>query len=98
MKYKTIEIKPSYTTREWQVFFREDDIDRRGGKTYPHPIGFYHFPETISLNKAFLKLKECMVKRHKDEIAKLEKSLKELEKVELPKSLIAKKGKNEQKS
>lgn len=77
MKYKTMKIKPNGNS--WRMEISKDDNCRVITKTYPNALGFYHYAETIPNEKAFDDLKKTMVKKHKEEIEKLQKSLQALE-------------------
>lgn len=93
MKYSTVEIKPKLLFKggiakftDWQIKYYVDDTDRIRGSTAPMGMGFYHYPKYIGLQRAFDKLKNKLIKGHKNEIARLEKSLQKLEKLQLPKT------------
>jgi hypothetical protein len=81
MKYNVIQIKPN--RERWTAYVEEVSMDRALSKTVPNANGFYYFPSTVSKNKAFDRLKRCMIKRHKLEIHQLQRSLAALERVTL---------------
>lgn len=81
MRYNTIEIKP--ISDKWKVLDYEDKQDRKRTATTPNAMGFYHYPRSMPREKAFKKLKTLLVKRHKKEIERLQKSLMSLEKVSI---------------
>lgn len=88
MKYDLVEIRALGIgdEKKWDVRWSKDDTDRVDSKPYkPHPLGFFHYPRFMGLKKAFRLLKEEIIKQHKDEIERLQKSLAALEKLELPK-------------
>ncbi len=82
MQYDLVEIRPKgiFKDRKWCVDFSKDDRDRESSpKSVPYSLGFYHYPRNMGKRKAFGKLKRLLVGRHKEEIAKLEESLRQLE-------------------
>jgi hypothetical protein len=88
MKYDLVEIRPLDigVGKQWDVRWSKDDTDRVDRKPYkPNGLGFFHYPRFMGLKKAFRLLKEEIIKEHKDEIERLQKSLDALEKLELPK-------------
>lgn len=80
MKYNEIKIVPNRV--DWEIEKIIDPIERKRVKTKPSHFGFYHFEETIPFEDAFEKLKKVMVKKLKNEILHLEKSLKSLEQLD----------------
>jgi len=82
MKYKTVKINPT-SEGKWEVVYLKSDGVERKGKTYPHSLGFFHYKETMKDNDAANKLKELMIKRHKEEIKKITLSLNALEKLKI---------------
>jgi hypothetical protein len=87
VKYDLVEIRDSGVgdDQKWGVRWSKDETDRVSSKSKPHQLGFFRYPRCMGLKKAFRLLKSEMIKRHKDEIEKLQKSLDALEKLELPK-------------
>lgn len=81
MKYKTMRI--NVEREEFVTYTLSDDLDREETETVPHPLGFYHYPETMSDQTAFNMLKNCMILKHYEEILNLRKSLKKLKELEL---------------
>ena len=79
MKYDLVEIRPVVDGQKWRVSFTPDDRDRTKIKTYPSPLGFFHYPRSIGKKRAFNKLKHVLVQAHREEIARLRKSLIALE-------------------
>ena len=61
--------------------FTQLDGDREVVQSLPNPLGFYHYPRKMGETKAFQKLKSFLIKKHRDEIAGLKKSLTDLEKL-----------------
>lgn len=84
MKYNTLSLRPDVTRKKWEVLLRKDSEDRVDIKTFPHPLGHYHFPETESVKVAFNKLKKRMIQEHNKEIRKLQKSIEKLKELKLP--------------
>lgn len=85
MRYKTVEIHPN-SEGFWDCYIREDSQDRVRKKTQPHNWGFFHFPASMSDQKAFNMLKASMLKAHRVDIARLTKSMKKLEALQLKKA------------
>ena len=79
MKYKTVKIKPDIKKRWHTYCYQIDDVDREDTETTPHPLGFYHYPETMSDEEAFNQLKQCMIDAHLKEIESYQTSLRKLE-------------------
>jgi len=79
MKYKTVKLTPSGD--KWLVTWSESNMERVKTKTKPHPLGFYHYPETMSDQEALKALVNCMLKAHTEEISRLNKSLSVLKNV-----------------
>jgi len=79
MKYKTAQIYREYfPKRHWKYSITELPGDYQREKRVPMALGFYHYPTSMDDRRAFEKLKDCMVKRHRKEIALLQKSLDKL--------------------
>ena len=78
MKYNTIQIQP-VSKDKWGVTVTENQGDRVETETEPDGLGFFHFPETMSVEEAFDCLKTKMIKYHQKEIERLEKSLNALQ-------------------
>jgi len=78
MKYKTVEIKTDIKKR-WYTYCYEVDGDREESSLPPHPLGFFHYPETKSDEEAFNQLKQCMIDAHLKEIEAYQTSLRKLE-------------------
>jgi hypothetical protein len=81
MKYKTVTIKPEghknkakWVSRFWEIAGDREELT----KLEPHPMGFFHYPETMSDEEAFVSLKDKMIKAHRKEIDSLQKSLTKL--------------------
>ena len=81
MKYNCVRIDPDSLDDCWRVSFTKDNTDRKRMKTLPNAGGWYHYPANMTQERALKLLLDCMRKRHKDEIKKLEKSLEKLEMV-----------------
>lgn len=81
MRYFTMNIKPN--RERWTAFVTEDATERRETKTLPNVLGFYHFPNTMSKETAFRRLKKRLIKMHEKEIVRLQRSLAALEKLTL---------------
>jgi hypothetical protein len=86
MKYDTVEIIRDRFRNKWVTRCSADNEDRKRGCTTPMGLGFYHYPRYMGVQRAFDKLKSKLIKGHKDEITRLEKSLEYLEKLQLPKT------------
>lgn len=85
MLYDTIELLPQHGFGVWNVTHSRVPGDREPRKKYlPHGLGFFHYPRKWGVKRGFDALKAAMVKRHKDEIARLEKSLAALLATECP--------------
>lgn len=82
MYYSTVEIRPSINKLDWEVFYYDMPYDREAGQGSMSGLGFYHYPRKMGQQAAFDALKVYMIQRHKDEIAKLQKSLELLEGVQ----------------
>jgi hypothetical protein len=83
MKCSTIKIQPNADGDGWEYFYYTHRNDYAFfTNVEPNANGFFHYPEDYGDEKAFNELKACMIERHKDEIDKLEKSLKHLEELE----------------
>lgn len=77
MKYDLIEIHQ--TQKGWKyINQRRDNISCVTSKTYPHPNGFFYYPRTTKPEKAFALLKAVVIKKHQEEIDRLQKSLDKL--------------------
>jgi hypothetical protein len=81
MRYGSVRIRPD--RERWTAFVEEVHVDRFSTKTVPNALGFYYYPYTVSKEKAFDRLKRCMIKRHRKEIVRLQRSLAALEKLSL---------------
>lgn len=97
MYYSVVRITPDRITKSWSVSVEDLDGDRVAEDRDPMALGFYIFPRTIGVKKAFQALKKKMIQRHKEELAKLQESLEKLEKLTMPDRLVTfprkKKGK-----
>lgn len=82
MYYSTVEIRPNLNKLGWGVSYSDMPYDREEGQGTMSGLGFYHYPRDMGQQAAFDSLKAYMVQRHKDEIAKLQKSLELLEGVQ----------------
>lgn len=82
MKYDLIEIKPN--SGEWNVSWAFDDRNRIPSQSTPHSLGFFYFPRRMGINKAFFILKNHLIKKHTEEIKRLQKSLSKLKKLKAP--------------
>ena len=79
MKYDTVQIRQKVGSKKWEVIFSRDDTDRQRTASKPHAMGFYHYPRPlISDERAFDKLKLEMMGAHRNDITRLERSLKKL--------------------
>jgi hypothetical protein len=79
----TIQAQGFGDKKKWIAGIQRSQVDRVGSKTVPMPIGFYNYPATMSDKKAFSLLKGVIVKRHKDEIKNLQRSLDKLKTLKL---------------
>ena len=79
-KYSTIRISPTGhgKKRRWEYTIERDQYDRVTQPLRPHPLGFFHY-HGISDEEAFIKLRESILARHKEEIKNLMESIKKLE-------------------
>lgn len=88
MRYRTIHIEPDpFTVGKWRTRHYLDEADRKNVDD-PQPLpglGVFYSPMRRSLKRGFNELKAAMIKAHEDEIEKIQKSLKALREVELPK-------------
>jgi hypothetical protein len=79
-----IEITGFGKKKRWVAGFdKSSKVDREDEKTVPSALGYYHYPETMSDKKAFNTLIAGMVKRHRDEIRRLQKSMDKLKALKL---------------
>jgi hypothetical protein len=76
MIYKTVNIKPDGV--KWKVSFYCDGVERLNKKTFPNPIGFYHYKNHIPDRHAFEELKDLLITKHEEEIFGLTLSLNAL--------------------
>lgn len=84
MKYNTVHIQRDHSG-EWTVSVTSDDKERVETETVPIPgLGFFHFPEGMSVEKAFEHLKNVMIEGQADYIERLQNDLKILRTLELP--------------
>jgi RNA polymerase-binding transcription factor DksA len=84
--YHTVTIRSRYLNNgneKWVAEIHKSRTDRVESYTAPSALGHYHYPDTMSDEKAFSLLKGVMVKRHKDEMKKLKRSLDKLKPLEL---------------
>jgi len=80
MKYNTIKVLLNGKT--WEVSCdKTSTMDRKEIETFPHDMGFYHYPETMSDEVALKKLLNSMIKRHEEEISCLTESKNGLNKL-----------------
>ena len=82
MKYDMIQIIPSFHRDDWTVSFGKDNTQRLKTKTEPNSLGFFYYSPRLGKEKAFLLLKDKIVKEHEAKIEKLTKSLEKLKKLE----------------
>ena len=86
MLYGTVFIEPSAYTNSWTYRFNTIDGERGGVKdgnsNQPSSIGFYHYPRKMGKKNAFEKLKQHLIKKHVEEIARLYLSLEQLYQLE----------------
>ena len=78
MQYKTVRINVLLPQRVWRYSISTLPGNFEREKRIPMALGFYHYPASMDDRRAFEKLKDCMVKRHRKEIALLQKSLDKL--------------------
>jgi hypothetical protein len=76
MKYKVVRIEAAHES--WCIHVESIAQERENVETKPNDLGYYIFPEKMPDQQAFEVLKSSMIERHKEEILKLQKSLKEL--------------------
>jgi len=90
MKYGTVQIKPeAFTEFGWVItLFPPQGPDRlppsEKNPVGPHSWGFYHFPETLTMEEAFDELKTSMIKNRTDIIDKMKAEIKSLQELEYP--------------
>jgi hypothetical protein len=85
MKYSTVQISPdSANSGVWRVTFADLPHEREAGEGCPNSLGFFHYPRKLGKKAAFDKLKTTMISRHKEEIGRLTRSMKSLQKVQFP--------------
>jgi hypothetical protein len=87
VRYRRIELNPKPLRSIWEASCYLDEEDRVEGDSYPHSAGFYYSPETETTQKGFAKLKSFLVKKHEDEIARLQRSLVKLKEANLSKKV-----------
>lgn len=81
MKYRTVSIE-SFNGR-FKAYSVKSNLSGKDLKTSPDPTGFYHYSETITYEKAFAKLKECMIESREQEIRMLIKDLNEIKELQI---------------
>jgi hypothetical protein len=87
MKYKSVKIKTiriwieEDSEIDWYYYLESIPGDRIDNETTPHPLGHYHYPETMDDEEAFNRLKQCMVDAHLKEIEDYQRSLDKLQKL-----------------
>lgn len=81
MKYNTVEIRPNVKRTNWEYSFRTNPGERVPNRESLNDMGFFHFEETRDREEAFNMLKNSMIRRHEEEIFKLQKSLDKLKKL-----------------
>ncbi len=70
MIYRTVTI--TQVMDEWVVEFRDgSDKDREPTDTIPNPLGFYHYPSTMTKVEALTALTARMSKLFRDEAERL---------------------------
>jgi hypothetical protein len=95
MKYKCVKLdvktlpkdgrsKRRRTERKWTVSVYLEEGDRVETETCPNNLGFYYYPETMSDQEAFDKLKQHLINLHDAQIAEMIESRDKLSKLELP--------------
>ena len=75
VKFKIIEHKKE---KEWKAVFYDIEGDREDFAHHPNSAGFYYYPRELGKEYAFEALRTHLIKKHKEEIELLEKSLKKL--------------------
>ena len=85
MKYNTVEIRPNIGRTNWEYYFRTNPGERVAKRESLNEMGFFHFEETRDKEEAFNMLKNVMIRRHEEEIFKLQKSLDKLKKLKYKK-------------
>jgi len=73
MIYNTWTVKA--TSKGWDVSHKESDIDREEVETVPNSMGWYHYPNTMDSEQALRDLRDIMIKSHKEEIKRIQRSL-----------------------
>jgi hypothetical protein len=81
MKYKTVKIDVDINDEWYTYCYKLGDVDRVDNYLPPHPIGHFHYPETMDDEEAFNQLKQCMVDAHLEEIKGYQQSLDKLQKL-----------------
>ena len=74
IKHKNIRTKKE----DWELTYFLDETDRIDSKTFPSSEGFYYLPKRKSLQKGVKDLQKHLIKRHEEEIKRLQKSLSKL--------------------
>lgn len=79
MKYSTVIIRPkAFNEPGWDVYFEDLIGDRKDEATRPNALGFYHYPTYLGRKAAFEALRDCMCRRHEQDIKALTLSLRSL--------------------
>ena len=93
MKYNRMIITPGRqycqksSKRVWKVDIYYDQEDRVKGPCIPSAMGFLHYWSSMSNERAFEILKKKMIAAHEEAVANLQKSLHDLQKLQLPDKL-----------
>jgi len=74
MHYNTVSIFPSGDGKWGVVFIRMIKDRVKVDNPTPNALGFFHYPCRWGKQKAFIMLRDYLVKRHDEEIAALQKS------------------------
>lgn len=86
MKFNLIQIKPDYSgTGKWCAFVQRDGEDRADVDNGPHSAGFYYCPRSKPIEQGFQELRDLLIEECHQTIETLQKALKELKALELPK-------------
>lgn len=80
MLYNTISITPQ-DDGTWKVSVHEVPEERDEKGPPPNAQGFYHYPRKMGEEEAFRKLRNLMVKRHREEIKDITESMESLQKL-----------------
>jgi hypothetical protein len=81
MKYRLVKI--DHVRNNWYVVFCQVEGDRKDEHTVPNVLGWYYYPHNglageLTDRQAFRRLRDCMARAHRKEIADLTESYDKL--------------------